>query len=280
MTKDEKKIIAENTLQILKQGSYYNQYQKNVSLEPALSLAIENSSLWAEAEDASLAKRKDVFLQQAPKYKTTFEVKNQSTLSACRSLVNSQQQVFCLNFASAKNAGGGFLNGAEAQEESIARASALYACQTKYQKNFYQYHLQTDLYYSHRMIYSPSVPVFRGEQGELLDEYYNVSFLTSPAVNIGALQQHNKLDKAKAHQVMLARTEKVLTIAAIKGYKTLVLGAWGCGVFKQDAKDVAGYFAKYLLNEGLFSNVFEHIVFAILSKDQKNIQPFYQVFGT
>ena len=36
--------------------------------------------------------------------------------------------VVCLNFASTKNPGGGFLRGSQAQEESLARASGLYAC--------------------------------------------------------------------------------------------------------------------------------------------------------
>src|SRR5688572_22378946 len=52
-------------------------------------------------------------------------VTNESTLDAARRLGGD---VAALNFASARSPGGGFLNGAQAQEESLARASALYPC--------------------------------------------------------------------------------------------------------------------------------------------------------
>ena len=67
------------------------------------------------------------------KHDMQIEVWNCSSLEAILQLSSTENQdlIMCLNFASAKNPRGGFINGAIAQEESLARASALYASQLK-----------------------------------------------------------------------------------------------------------------------------------------------------
>ncbi|HBR75644.1 MAG TPA: TIGR02452 family protein, partial [Cyanobacteria bacterium UBA11159] len=60
--------------------------------------------------------------------KTQFEVRNETTLMGGERIALTQKfkKIGVLNFASAKNPGGGFLRGTQAQEESLARSSALY----------------------------------------------------------------------------------------------------------------------------------------------------------
>ncbi|MDY6897282.1 MAG: TIGR02452 family protein, partial [Cyanobacteriota bacterium] len=208
-----------------------------------------------------------------------FEINNETTLNAANRLVNQGgfEKVLCLNFASAKNPGGGFLNGSQAQEESLARATGLYPCiyqmTEMYEKNR---HYGSCLYLDD-MIYSPQVPVIRDDDDKLLDKPFFISILTVPAVNAGAVRKNGKKQEInKIESTMLQRTENLLSVAAIHNYKTLVLGAWGCGVFKNNPEDVARYFYYHLTENSKLTGLFEKIVFAVLdnTKDENIINAF------
>jgi uncharacterized protein (TIGR02452 family) len=182
--------------------------------------------------------------------------------------------VACLVFASAKSPGGGFLNGAQAQEESLARASALYRCQLAVPQ-FYAFHRQQgDLRYSDRVIYSPAVPVFRDDDGTLLARLYPVSFLTAAAPNLGAILVDQPGLAAAVPGVLRARAARVLDVAAAHRHRVLVLGAWGCGVFRNDPVLVASVFAQLLRHRGGW---FEQVVFAVL--DRQPGAPTYRAFA-
>ncbi|MGC4879790.1 TIGR02452 family protein [Micromonospora sp. DT43] len=184
------------------------------------------------------------------------EVTNESTLQAARRLAPGAA---CLVFASAKNPGGGFLSGAQAQEESVARSSALYPCLLA-APQFYAFHSeQRDLRYSDRVIFSPDVPVFRDYRGDLLDQPYTTSFLTAAAPNLGAILRNQPDHVADVPAVLARRARRVLEVAAGHGQRTLVLGAWGCGVFRNDPATVADAFAAALREVDRF----DHVVFAI-----------------
>lgn len=187
------------------------------------------------------------------------EVTRESTLVAAR---RAGPGAACLVFASAKNPGGGFLGGAQAQEESIARASALYPALLT-APDFYAYHrAQRDLRYSDRVVYSPGVPVFRDDKGNLLAEPYLTSFLTSAAPNLGAIVRNQPEHTADVPDVLLRRATRVLRVAAGHGHRTLVLGAWGCGVFRNDPAVVAGAFAAALRTV----DHFDHMIFAVYDR--------------
>ena len=92
-------------------------------------------------------------------HQTGLHVSHGTTLELARTLVEQYSALACLNFASAKNPGGGFLSGSQAQEESLARASGLYAT-LQTQPEYYDYHRQgSSSLYSDHMIFSPGVPV-------------------------------------------------------------------------------------------------------------------------
>ncbi|HEY8505080.1 MAG TPA: TIGR02452 family protein, partial [Gemmataceae bacterium] len=191
------------------------------------------------------------------------------------------QTVCCLNFASAKNPGGGFLGGSQAQEESLARATGLYACIARVAGYYAANRACGTALYTDHMIHSPAVPVFRGDDNELLPEPYLVSILTAPAVNAGALRRNEPHNLDRIAPVMSGRIEKLLSLALVHGHAALVLGAWGCGVFRNDPAAVAGWFAEHLTGDGRFRDVFDTVVFAVLdtSADGEVIRPFADRFG-
>jgi uncharacterized protein (TIGR02452 family) len=194
------------------------------------------------------------------------EVTGESTLAAARRLLSqSDEPVAALNFASARNPGGGFRNGADAQEESLCRASALYPCLLRARPYYERHRARRDPFYSDLVIFSPEVPVFRDDTGALLDRPYPVSFLTAAAPNAGVIARTEPGAAVRIPAVLRARSRLVLAVAAREGIGRLVLGAWGCGVFR-NRPEVAGAFASHLRPGGEFANRFGEVVFAVLDR--------------
>ncbi|MEV4763075.1 TIGR02452 family protein [Micromonospora chokoriensis] len=240
--------IARQTVAIAESGRYRNGSGAEVVIGEAVRAAVAGTR--HHLPDDVLAVR------DAEPGVATVEVTHESTLQAAHRLGPGAA---CLVFASAKNPGGGFLGGAKAQEESIARASALYPCLLA-APEFYAFHReQGDLRYSDRVIYSPLVPVFRDDRGNLLDQSYPTSFLTAAAPNLGAIVRNQPTHASDVPAVLARRARRVLEVAATHGHRTIVLGAWGCGVFRNDPATVAGAFADALQ----VVDRFDHVVFAI-----------------
>ncbi|WP_153977131.1 TIGR02452 family protein [Paenibacillus xylanilyticus] len=271
--------IAQETLTILEEGQYINGYDRRVSIDEDLKRAIQGSVLYRPDELPALREQVRQ-LQGAPKSAAAkIEVTGETTLAAASRLVveEGRTDVVCLNFASAKNPGGGFLGGSQAQEESLARASGLYPCISQMNEMYdHNRKLRTCLY-SDYMIYSPGVPVIRDDEDRLLAQYYTTSFITAPAVNAGVVKEREQADDQQIESVMKERIRYILDVAAMNGHRTLVLGAYGCGVFRNDPMDVARYFHDVLVQEN-FRQSFERIVFAVLDRSagQRIIKAFQE----
>lgn len=177
-------------------------------------------------------------------------VTNQTSLAAARDLIGEgYRDVLCLNFASANNPGGGLLGGSQAQEESLARSTGLYNCLLR-APAYYVINQKTSRgIYTDHMIYSPDVPVIKDDSGVNLDRLTTCTFLTAPTLNKGAVRQNAPELLGEVEKVMKRRIRKVLAISLREGHSTLVLGAWGCGVFRNDPAAVAGYFHDILMSE-------------------------------
>ncbi|MFL1378196.1 TIGR02452 family protein [Nocardiopsis protaetiae] len=208
------------------------------------------------------------------RHDTRFEVTGESTLAALLRLAGeggsgtegaAADGVAALNFASARNPGGGVANGARAQEESLARSTALYASLTRCPE-FYEHHrAERSLLYSDRVIWSPRVPVLCDDRGDRLAEPPAVGFLTCAAPNRRMIERNGVESAAGVPGVLAARARGVLAVAAHHGVDVLVLGAWGCGVFGNRPPEVAAAFAEHL--HGDYAGVFERVVFAVLDRD-------------
>ncbi|MUL40301.1 TIGR02452 family protein [Streptomonospora sp. PA3] len=207
---------------------------------------------------------------------TRFEVTGESTLQAAQRLA-AEGPVAALNFASARNPGGGVANGARAQEESLARASALYDSLVRCPE-FYAFHReQRTLLYSDRVVYSPHTPVFRRDDGSWLPEPAVVSFLTAAAPNRRMIERNQPEDAPRVAGALAARARAVLAVAAEREERRLVLGAWGCGVFGNAPEQVAEAFAAHLRGE--FADVFDRVVFAVMDRDPAVRAPFEKRFA-
>lgn len=222
------------------------------SIPPQASLPSMNSSLYSE---------------------TSLQVTNETTLGAARKLVEKGLKPLALNFANGIHPGGGFLQGARAQEEVLCRSSALY--QTLTGDPMYRVHSQ----HHHATatewaILSPDVPIFRTDDGTALPEPWLLGFITCAAPYAPVTGQ------PLAGDLLQKRIHRVLAIAQAYGYSSLVLGAWGCGAFENDPHRTATDFRSAL--EGEFAGAFSEIVFAITdwSPQRKFLGPFRQIFNT
>jgi len=278
MNRMRRQAQAQETLEISRRGNYLATDGTLVDIASDIQKAIQSTRLFRPQDCAALAPRNaDI------EYSIDVEVTGETTLQAAQRLASLHQEssrTLCLNFASAKNPGGGFLSGAQAQEESLARSSALYVCQLS-QPEMYDFHrrLGTCLYSDH-MILSPSVPVFRDDDGTLLQTPFLCSFVTSPAVNAGAVRRNEPHNVAQIEPTMRERLRKILVLARHFEYSNLVLGAWGCGVFQNEPDFVARLMHEMLGRNGEFGKSFERIVYAVYdtTPEQKVLASFQRKF--
>jgi len=258
--------IAQDTVQLLAAGRYANRAGATVPIQHLIEAAVQGTITYPPGEPLPRVAPSD--------RPTVFETVNDTTLAAARKLVAEGFRPVALNFASARHPGGGFLGGARAQEESLCRASSLYFCING--NAMYRHHApMSGGFYSNYAIYSPAVPVIKDDDGALLDEPYLCAFVTSPAVNVGAIRgDEQRLVRGE----MQARVEKVLAIMAGHGHDAAVLGAWGCGVFKNEPELIAELFARAL--RGKFAGAFAKVVFAILDSSEERffLRPFAERF--
>src|SRR5262245_50137973 len=153
--------IARDTIEILSAGQYTNR--------PGELIDIRDNPAAAKAGTVAYPPDAPLPTFTPSDRPTTFEVVNDTTLSAARKLVAERLNPVALNFASARHPGGGFLGGARAQEESLCRASGLYPCINR--NPMYAHHANLPGgFYTNYAIYSPGVPVIKDDEGELLDE--------------------------------------------------------------------------------------------------------------
>jgi uncharacterized protein (TIGR02452 family) len=270
------KGIAQDTMTILERGSYVAPTGQEIVIQTDLERACKRTQMLSGEELETFLIHRN---HPAPKFSSKISVTGETTLQATQRLAReSNDTVAVLNFASAKNPGGGFLGGAQAQEESLARSSGLYPSLLT-QPKFYEFHRRQDnLLYSDKMIYSPKIPVFRNDDGTLLEEPYLASFVTSAAPNAGAIAKNQPHRLEQIPDALEMRAEYVLATAESFGHERLILGAWGCGVFRNDPLMVAQTFSRLL--ETKFLGAFREVVFAVFdsSRDQKVITAFITEF--
>ncbi|ARE78768.1 MULTISPECIES: TIGR02452 family protein [unclassified Streptomyces] len=268
--------IARENAQILAAGGYRTRSGRQVELAAALAEAKAGTRIYGPNRvipDERLVSGGGV---------TVVEVTGESSTVAARRLATATAAdpdpapVAVLNFASARNPGGGYVRGAKAQEEALCRASALYETLLEAPEYYEIHRAERSTFYTDRVIHSPGVPVFRDDRGGLLETPFRAGFLTSPAPNAGTIRRQEPERVAEIPGALARRAELVLEVAAVHGYRRLVLGAWGCGVFRNDPEQVAEAFRGLLADR--FAGVFERVVFGILDPAPATREAFARAF--
>lgn len=255
--------IAKETIEICKNGSYTSLSGNKVDISVDLDMAKQFSVYYTEGVPANVTEVDEPITP-------VIEVTNETTTQAAQRLAGlGKQKIVALNFASARNQGGGFLSGALAQEEDLCRKSGLYTC-LKGKPLFYNANILCDnCYYTDGVIYSPKVPFFRDEYDLVLENPYTLSIISAPAPNLNGVE---KVDGKILTTTLAKRINKILEIAYINGHKNLVLGAWGCGAFGNDANMIATMFQAGLM----LTPAFEHVCFAVY--DRRDPPVIYETF--
>jgi len=264
--RDARAELARETLAVVAAGHYIDDTGCRVELGDSVRACVEGTRLWLPDELCELRRGLGA-ISDSPGRPTAFTVVNEDTLAAGRRLHQTGfAHVGVLNFASARNPGGGFLGGSRAQEESLARSSALYASLTSpAAEPFYAHHRrETSVIYTDRVIASPKCPVFRDDAGRLLDAPHAPTIFTCAAPNAGALSDRGEAATANLPAVFTQRAAHFLALATHMGCDALVLGAWGCGVFRNDPAMVAAVFHALLADGCEFAGRFSQVHFAVL----------------
>ena len=192
-------------------------------------------------------------------------------------------KIAVLNFANPEIPGGGVKNGAKAQEESLCRCSNLYPCiaSPRVQEEFYKYHyLKKRFFYSDRVIYTKDVTVFKDDELDMLDKekWFHVDVLTCAApftAKIGYVKEafsgseKFKLSRTALMRIFESRIKNIISVAMDNEADILILGAFGCGAFKNPPDIVARAF-KNVIQKNHYEECFDKIIFAVKSSNYDN----------
>lgn len=205
------------------------------------------------------------------------------------------RKVCILNFASATNPGGGVVHGSSAQEESLCRCSTLYFCldTPELMRDFYLPHRKAgNPLYNDDIIYSPDVYVIKTDTSfpdrMKENDWYQVNVITcaapnlrerpSNAMNPNAGNKAAKITEQELRALLETRIRRIFKLAAAEGNEVLILGAFGCGAFRNPPDVVADVFRQVT---GEFIRQFETIEYAVFHTDREteNYKAFKRAFG-
>ncbi len=256
----------------------FNDTIRQCQSNPVLIRAIENS-----INKTVLYKPDETPEIQTKDGKCRITVTMERTFEAVKNLKSEYTgaKIGVLNFASAKNPGGGVVNGATAQEECLCRCSTLYPClDTDYLfDNYYQMHRNfKKLTYTDTCIYTPDIMVIKTDtsypESMPENEWYSVDVLTCPAPNVSAV----KISDAELLKIHKKRSSHIISIAIANNIDVLVLGAFGCGAFRNNPEIVARAYKEILPN---FTGHFKEIRFAVYCppQNQRNYETFRKILS-
>lgn len=184
---------------------------------------------------------------------------------------HAQGKTCVLNFASYKEAGGMFTKGSKAQEECLCHESFLYNV-LKEKDQYYKTNcgnLNRGLY-TNRALYSPNVQFMRD------DKEIKADVLTCAAPNFYTANKYCNVSAGENSNVLRSRIRFLLSVMKNEGVETAILGAYGAGVFCQDASEVAKIFREEI--NGIMMGRKFNAIFAVPDTKEGNYRKMKAVF--
>ncbi len=275
--------VFQNTVSIVQFGGYYSENHLCVKLPDPTDMIRGTCFYSSELPPC----RKEALPEP-----TIVEIVNEDCIVAAKLLKDNSFNPAVLNMASRRNPGGGVLNGAGAQEENLFRRTNLFLSMYQFasyaeaygvQKSNCQYPLDQNF----GGVYTPDACVFRGLEKDgypLLDECYEMSFIAVPAMNRPDLDADGRIVPRLVAGIK-NKMRMLFRIGLLKGHDSLVLGAWGCGAFRNPPAHIARLFHE-VLEEEEFKDKYRKIVFAIIEdhnsrkkhNPEGNLLPFQKEF--
>lgn len=274
-----RKEVFASTIQAVQRQNYISESGKTVSLIPNPQL-VSGTKLYAEELYPD---------NPSQTYDTEIVVENEDCLAVAERYVRSGSgNVAVLNMASRQTPGGGVYTGAGAQEESCFRRSNYYLSLYQFADFADQYHIKRSpvgypLDRNFGGCFSPGVTVFRDVEARgyaFIDDPWEVSFIAVPALNRPKTVRNQSGEIRIADSLIPAAKNKIRTIfniAVDNQIDILVLGAHGCGAFKNPPGHIAELFRE-ILSEPAYKNRFKKISFAIIGNNE-NFSVFSSVFS-
>ncbi len=246
-------------------------YRTDSTLAAVVNASIAAQTFIAEKESVDIP-----VAQTANKAKIV--VSGKRSLEAAEPYAKQGKKVCVLNFASASNPGGGVVHGSSAQEECICRCTTLYPCLnlSAMWDAFYMPHRKADNpLYNNDCIYTPNVCVFKSDTNfpEPLPkaEWWNVNILTcaapnlrerpSNAMNPNAGSTAAKISATELEKLLTSRIRRIFEVAVANGNEVLILGAFGCGAFRNPPELVARVFWKVMQDYLCYFETIEYAVY-------------------
>ena len=212
-------------------------------------------------------------------YPADIAVSSMRTIEAAEKYKDSK--VCILNFASSKNPGGGVVNGAKAQEECICRITTLYPClaSEEIMNGFYRPHrtMFRDTLYNDDLIFTPDVLCIKTDtaapSARPQEEWFKTDVITCASPNLSA---YTKVSDDVLEKIQLKRLERVFITAVNNGAESFILGAFGCGAFRNPPEVVASVM-KQLTDK--YRYYFRNIEFAVYCppKNMRNYEIFRNI---
>ncbi|WP_235804632.1 TIGR02452 family protein [Liquorilactobacillus capillatus] len=211
---------------------------------------------------------------------TKVHVMDENILFRIKETVGEKEKVGLLNFASPTSPGGNFLEGINAQEQTICRNSFLYPELLKYRRSYYLENRQKprEYYYNAKMIFAKHIKIIHDETELKLikgEKYLDILSLAAP--NVSAMKKNGMvIDWNRVHDDLTQKIIQTIRQFKLAGDRILILGAFGCGAFGNDPVMVATIF-KEVLGRPEFIGSFIDIYFDILA-NPVSLAAFEEVF--